>query len=219
GLVSEAPPIIESRRPEVTWPSHGRVTFRRVQMKYRPDTPLVLQDVSFSIDSMENVGVVGRTGSGKSSLGVALFRLVELAGGSIRIDGIDISTLGLEDLRSRLSIIPQDPVLFIGTVRYNLDPFERHSDDAIWSSLEQTYMKDRIASLDLKLSAPVVENGENFSVGERQLICMARALLRNSKILFLDEATAAIDTETDVKIQRTLKEAFKHCTMITVAHR
>ncbi|XP_050718619.1 ATP-binding cassette sub-family C member 5-like isoform X19 [Eriocheir sinensis] len=218
-LASEAPPIIESNRPDASWPKHGRISFKKVQMKYRHDTPLVLKGITFHIDSMEKIGVVGRTGSGKSSLGTALFRLVELSAGYIRIDGIDISTVGLEDLRSRLSIIPQDPVLFIGTVRYNLDPFESHTDEEIWLALEQTYMKDRISTLELGLSSPVVENGENFSVGERQLLCMARVLLRNSKILFLDEATAAIDTETDNKIQQTLKNAFKQCTMITIAHR
>ncbi|XP_063866904.1 ATP-binding cassette sub-family C member 5-like isoform X1 [Scylla paramamosain] len=218
-LVSEASSITESKRADPLWPKYGRISYKKVQLKYRPETPLVLKGISFHIDSMEKIGVVGRTGSGKSSLGTALFRLVELTAGSIRIDGIDISTLGLEDLRSRLSIIPQDPVLFIGTVRYNLDPFESHSDEEIWSALEQTYMKDRISCLDLGLSSCVVENGENFSVGERQLLCMARVLLRNSKILFLDEATAAIDAETDIKIQKTLKNAFKSCTMITIAHR
>ncbi|KAK4289504.1 hypothetical protein Pmani_037528 [Petrolisthes manimaculis] len=218
-LVSEAPPVIESNRPDPVWPQYGRITFRNVQMKYRSDTPIILKGVTFAIDSLENIGVVGRTGSGKSSLGVVLFRLVELAAGTIRIDGIDISTLGLDDLRSHLSIIPQDPVLFIGTIRYNLDPFERHTDAELWSALEKTSMKERISSLEAGLSAPVVENGENFSVGERQLLCMARALLRNSKILFLDEATASIDSETDSKIQRTLKESFTNCTMITIAHR
>ncbi|CAL4064557.1 unnamed protein product, partial [Meganyctiphanes norvegica] len=219
GLVSEAPPIIESTRPEISWPKYGRISFRNVEMRYRPETPLVLKGITLHIDEEEKIGVVGRTGSGKSSLGVAIFRMVELAGGKINIDHIDISTLGLEDLRSHISIIPQDPTLFIGTIRYNLDPFDRHPDAAIWNALEQTYMKDTISAMPKSLLSPVIENGENFSVGERQLLCMARALLRNSKILFLDEATAAIDTQTDAKIQKTLSEAFKNCTMITVAHR
>ncbi|XP_076047153.1 ATP-binding cassette sub-family C member 5-like isoform X2 [Oratosquilla oratoria] len=219
GLLSEAPSILESHRPEVSWPKRGRISFQNVYLRYRPDTPIVLKGVNIDIDAEEKIGVVGRTGSGKSSLGMALFRMVELTEGKICIDNVDISSIGLEDLRSKLSIIPQDPVLFIGTVRYNLDPFEKHSDEEVWDALEQTYMRGKISALDLKLLAPVVENGENFSVGERQLLCMARALLRRSKILFLDEATAAIDTETDALIQNTLKNAFINCTMITIAHR
>ncbi|XP_061602841.1 ATP-binding cassette sub-family C member 12 [Cololabis saira] len=217
--VSEAPRHVKEAQIPDDWPKDGAITFQGYKMRYRQNTPIVLNGLDFLIRPGEKLGIVGRTGSGKSSLGVALFRLVEPAGGTILIDGLDVMAIGLKDLRSKLSIIPQDPVLFIGTVRYNLDPFNNYTDDDIWAALDKTYMKDSISRIEGKLQAAVLENGENFSVGQRQLLCMARALLRNSKIILLDEATASIDAETDTLIQHTIKEAFHDCTMLTIAHR
>uniref|UniRef100_A0AAQ4S871 Multidrug resistance-associated protein 1 n=1 Tax=Gasterosteus aculeatus aculeatus TaxID=481459 RepID=A0AAQ4S871_GASAC len=201
------------------WPTDGCIDIRGLGLRYRPDLDLAIRNITLVINRGEKVGIVGRTGAGKSSLTLALFRIIEASEGHIFIDGVDIALLGLHELRSRITIIPQDPVLFSGSLRMNLDPFDCYSDEEVWRALELSHLQSFVSGLPNKLSHECSEGGENLSVGQRQLLCLARALLRKTKILVLDEATAAVDMETDNLIQSTIRSQFEDCTVLTIAHR
>ena len=226
--------------PPAAWPHEGTLEVEDLVVKYAEDVPPILKGVSFTVEKNQRIGVVGRTGAGKSTLTLAVFRFLKASGGSIRIDGLDISTIKLYHLRSRLAIVPQDPVLFSGTVRSNLDPFDEHDDSVLYEALRRVHLSSHTSDNEVpgssgrlnsstdddtntnvfdNLSSPISEGGLNLSQGQRQLLCLARAILSQPKLMVLDEATSAVDKDTDLVLQRSIREDFKDSTLLVIAHR
>ncbi|OQS02879.1 ATP-binding Cassette (ABC) Superfamily, partial [Thraustotheca clavata] len=209
--------LISQEQLEI-WPTQPTITFENVSMRYRPDLPQVLRNISLSIGAQEKIGICGRTGSGKSSFMSALFRLVEVDTGAIFIDSVNIAQVPVTTLRSKLTIIPQDPVLFSGKLRFNLDPSQTHDDEELWRVLKLVHLASYLKTQG-GLDCEVAEKGSNFSIGQRQLLCIARALLRQSHIVVLDEATANVDIESDKLIQEAIRTCFSQVTLLVIAHR
>ncbi|KAK0469891.1 ABC transporter [Desarmillaria tabescens] len=231
-IEQEAPHVLPDSKVPESWPSVGHVELKDVVLSYRPGLPAVLKGITMTVKAGEKIGIVGRTGAGKSSIMTALYRLVELSSGSIHIDGVDISTVGLTELRKSLSIIPQDALLFSGTLRSNLDPFNSHDDAKLWDALKRSYLVESpaktVADENGDVSTPInrfsldtviEDEGANLSIGQRSLVSLARALVKDSRILILDEATASVDYETDRNIQNTITHEFQDRTILCIAHR